>query len=86
MNAEIEQSNYQAYVLPEEAIVNYEKQAYVFVTKGTNQFELVPVQTGIIQNGKVEIKAATAEFLQRSFVTKGAYTLLMKMKNTGEEE
>src|SRR5215203_989620 len=84
MNAEIEQSNYQANVLPEEAIVNYEKQAYVFVAKGSNQFEMLPVQTGITQNGQVEIKAATADQLKNSFVTKGAYALLMKMKNTEE--
>src|SRR5215218_2656798 len=84
MNAEIEQSNYQANVLPEEAIVNYEKQAYVFVAKDSNQFELLPVQTGITQAGKVEIKAATADQLKNSFVTKGAYALLMKMKNTEE--
>ncbi len=86
MNAEIEQSNYQAYVLPEEAIVNYEKQNYVFMAKAANQFELLPVQTGITQNGKMEIKAATPDLLKSSFVTKGGYTLLMKMKNTGEAE
>jgi len=84
MNAEIEQSNYQANVLPEEAIVNYEKQAYVFIAKDSNQFEMLPVQTGITQAGKVEIKAATADQLKNSFVTKGAYALLMKMKNTEE--
>lgn len=84
MNAEIEQSNYQAYVLPEEAIVNYEKQNYVFVSKASNQFELIPIQTGITQNSQVEVKAPTADLLKSSFVTKGAYTLLMKMKNTEE--
>src|SRR5215204_3527889 len=84
MNAEIEQSNYQANVLPEEAIVSFEKGNYVFVVKANNQFEMLPVQTGITQAGKVEIKAATPDLLQRSFVTKGAYALLMKMKNTEE--
>jgi cobalt-zinc-cadmium efflux system membrane fusion protein len=86
MNAEIEQSNYQAYVLPEEAIVNYEKQNYVFVVKTNNQFEMMPVETGTMQNGKVEIKLGTNnELLKNAFVTKGAYTLLMKMKNTEDE-
>jgi membrane fusion protein, heavy metal efflux system len=86
MNAEIEQSNYQAYVLPEEAIVNYEKQNYVFVVKTNNQFEMMPVETGTVQNGKVEIKLGTNnDLLKNSFVTKGAYTLLMKMKNTEDE-
>jgi cobalt-zinc-cadmium efflux system membrane fusion protein len=85
MNAEIEQSNYQANVLPEEAVVNYEKQAYVFVAKDSGRFEMLPVQTGITQAGKVEIKAASNELLKNTFVTKGAYSLLMKLKNTEEE-
>lgn len=86
MNAEIEQSNYQAYALPEEAIVNYEKSNYVFVAKGNNQFEMIPVETGITQNGMVEIKPGTNnDLLKNDFVTNGAYNLLMKLKNTEEE-
>ena len=86
MNAEIEQNNYQAYVLPEEAIVNYEKQNYVFVKKTNNNFEMIPIETGAMQNGKVEIKPGTNnDLVKNAFVIKGAYTLLMKMKNTEEE-
>ena len=86
MNAEIEQNNYQAYVLPEEAIVNYEKQNYVFVEKTNNNFEMIPIETGAMQNGKVEIKPGTNnDLVKNTFVTEGAYTLLMKMKNTEEE-
>ena len=86
MNAEIEQSNYQAYVLPEEAVINYEKQNYVFIVKGNNQYEMIPVETGAAQNGQVEIKLGTNnDLLKNNFVTKGAYSLLMKLKNTGEE-
>lgn len=86
INAEIEQSNYQAYVLPEEAIVNYEKANYVFIAKGNNQFEMIPVETGITQNGLVEIKPRTNnDLLKNNFVTKGAYNLLMKLKNTEDE-
>jgi membrane fusion protein, heavy metal efflux system len=87
MNAEIEQSNYQAYVLPEDAVINYEKQNYVFIVKGNNQYEMIPVETGVAQNGQVEIKLGTNnDLLKNNFVTKGAYSLLMKLKNTGEEE
>ena len=86
INAEIEQSNYQAYILPEEAIVNYEKANYVFIAKGNNQFEMIPVETGITQNGLVEIKPGTNnDLLKNNFVTKGAYNLLMKLKNTEDE-
>ena len=86
MNAEIEQSNYQAYVLPEEAIVNFENGAYAFISKGNNQFDMVRVDTGVTENGQVEIKTGTTnDLLKNTFVTKGAYTLLMKLKNTEEE-
>ncbi len=44
------------------------------------------MQTGTVQNGQVEIKDANKELSQKSFVTKGAYALLMKLKNTQEEE
>jgi cobalt-zinc-cadmium efflux system membrane fusion protein len=49
INAEIEQSNYQAYVLPEEAIVNYEKANYVFIAKGNNQFEMIPSKPELLK-------------------------------------
>jgi len=45
---------------------------------------MVPVTTGISEKGFVEIKNATP-FKGKQIVTKGAYTLLMKLKNTGEE-
>ena len=86
MNVEIQQNTYQAHLLPEEAIVSYENQKYVFVVRGENQFEITPVQTGITQNGLMEIKDVPKELLQNTFVTKGAYSLLMKLKNTEEEE
>jgi len=86
MNAEIEENNYQAFLLPEESVVTYANQRYVFVVRGNNQFEIIPVQTGTVQNGQVEIKDANKELSQKSFETKGAYALLMKLKNTQEEE
>lgn len=85
MNAEIEQSNYQSYVLPEEALVNFEKSSYVFVAVDSNRFQMMPVQSGIVQNGKVEIKSPADDLLKSKLVVKGAYSLLMKLKNTDEE-
>ncbi len=87
MNAEIELNNVQAYVLPEEAILNYENKTYVFTVKDKNQFELTPIQTGITQNGMIEIMTERLPgFEKKTFVTKGAYALLMKLKNTTEQE
>ena len=85
MNAEIQLKGYEAHVLPEDAIVSYENKKHVFVAKGNDHFEMLTVQTGATQNGEVEIAGLDNEILQKEFVTKGAYVLLMKLKNTEEE-
>lgn len=87
MNAEIEQSKTEAYTLPDEAVVSYEQKNYAFVVKGDNQFALTQVQSGVVQEGRVEIKSTDGvDLTGASFVTKGAYTLLMKLKNTSDDE
>jgi len=86
MNAEIQQTNYVAYVLPEDAVVSYENNKYVFVVRGKDQFEMIPVQTGTTENGQVEIKSSDKDFFQNLFVTRDAYALLMKLKNTEDEK
>ncbi|MFA6086326.1 efflux RND transporter periplasmic adaptor subunit [Mucilaginibacter sp.] len=86
MNAEIEVTANNALTLPEEAIVNYENKSYAFKVKGKNSFEMMEVKTGITKAGFVELTATGAELRSQTFVTKGAYSLLMKMKNTGEDE
>lgn len=47
---------------------------------------MMEVKTGITKDGYVELTATGAGLRNLSFVTKGAYSLLMKMKNTGEDE
>lgn len=85
MNAEIEVQNNSASTLPEESIVNYEGKQYVFAVKSAREFELVEVNAGITENGFTEISwAQPAEQSGGTYVTKGAYNLLMKMKNTDE--
>jgi membrane fusion protein, heavy metal efflux system len=87
MTAEIELSNSQAYVLPEDAVVSYENKNYVFITKNRNQFEMIEVQTGTHQEGLVELAGNNvAQLAKQDLVVKGAYSLLMKLKNTGDEE
>jgi len=84
MNAEIELKNHMSNVLPEEAVVRFEGKDYVFEKKGKNTFEMMPVQTGNINAGFIEITGDTT-LLDKSIVTKGAYTLLMSLKNKEEE-
>ena len=84
MNAEIQLKNDRKLAIPEDAIVSFESTDYVFVRKNTNSFEMTPVKTGTIENGYVEVINAES-FIGKQLVTKGAYTLLMTLKNKSEE-
>lgn len=84
MNAEIETTNTTAYTLPVEAIVSFEGKTYAFEKINETEFSMTELETGIEENGLIEIKNAT-RFVNKHFVTKGAYTLLMKLKNKSEE-
>jgi cobalt-zinc-cadmium efflux system membrane fusion protein len=82
MNAAIELKSQQSNVLPSEAIVNFENKNYVFVTKRNNQFEMKEVTTGNSENGYTEI--ISNELKGTVIVIKGAYSILMKIKNVEE--
>ncbi len=83
MNAEVVVVATKSNALPEESIVSFEEKEYVFTELKKQQFELTEVTTGTKENGFVTIE--NAGFLKdKTIVTKGAYTLLMKMKNKEE--
>ncbi len=85
MNAEIEVKNNQAFALPTDAIVRFESKEFVYRVKGNNQFEITEVTTGESENGFTEIIIpANSDLATAEFVTKGAYSLLMMMKNKAE--
>lgn len=84
MNAEIAVTNAKSYVLPEDAIVRFENKHYVFVKKSATQFEMVEVQIGNTEKGLTEI-IKTENLNNQTFVIKGAYSLLMSLKNKSEE-
>jgi cobalt-zinc-cadmium efflux system membrane fusion protein len=85
MNAEIEVKNNQAFALPTDAIVRFESKQFVYKVKGKDQFEMTEVVTGESENGFTEIVIPRNSDLAGSeFVTKGAYSLLMMMKNKAE--
>lgn len=84
MNAEIELKNAKAFVVPEEALVRFGNFEYIFVELKKNQFEMIEVKSGSRENGLVEIKNGET-FNGQPIVTKGAYSLLMKLKNAEEE-
>lgn len=84
MNAEIAITNAKSYVLPEDAIVRFENKHYVFVKKTATQFEMIEVQIGNTEKGLTEI-IKTENLNNQTFVIKGAYSLLMSLKNKSEE-
>ena len=84
MNAEIEIKNKKAMVLPEESMVRFENKYYVFIRKSGSSFEMKEIEPGNTDNGFVEILSA-GNLSGNEFVTKGAYSVLMSLKNTSEE-
>lgn len=85
MNAEVETENSFANAIPEESVVDFEGKNFVFVETGKQTWKMVPVTLGISENGFIEI-LNFADFKGKKIVTKNAYTLLMKLKNTSEDE
>ena len=84
MNAEIEVENKLTSTLPEDAVISFEDKEYVFISVASQQFEMTEVQTGITENGRIEIKNST-QLANKNIVVQNAYTLLMSLKNKAEE-
>lgn len=85
MNAEIQVKNSQAPVLPTEAIVQFEGKQYIYKVIGGGRFEMIPVTTGESENGFTAIVLPAKDMDPNTvFVTSGAYSLLMMMKNKAE--
>ncbi|MFM6970753.1 MAG: efflux RND transporter periplasmic adaptor subunit [Sediminibacterium sp.] len=83
INAEIELNNITVHALPSAAIVKWQNKPFVFVenTKGT--YAMVPVVVGLESKGMVELVSGVTA--SDKVVIANAYTLLMKLKNSGEE-
>jgi cobalt-zinc-cadmium efflux system membrane fusion protein len=84
MNAEVLTRENFVPSLPDDAIISFENQTYIFVDQGNRNFKMVPVIIGSNENGFTEILNAE-QLKNEKIVFKGAYTLLMSLKNTGDE-
>ena len=86
MNAEVEVATNHAFVISNDGIVSFEGKQYVFTQVDKNKFEMQSVTTENSQLGFTQITFAdSTDISNKTFVTQGAYTLLMKMKNQEEE-
>ena len=83
MNAEIEANRAESWTVPNDAIVSFEGKEFIFVEKGNQSFEMLEIQPGQQEAGRTQIINFQI-FTGKKVVTKGAYTLLMKMKNVAE--
>jgi len=85
MNADIDTHSAVAKALPEDSVVYFEGQNYVFIETTKQTYGMTAVKVGPKEDGYIQI--TNPEILtNKKIVTKGAYTLLMKLKNTEEEE
>ena len=84
MNAEVALKSTNSNALPEESIVNFEGKNYVYIEIARQKYQMKEVQLGEKQNNFVQV-LNVEDFKNKKIVSKGAYTLLMKMKNTEEE-
>jgi multidrug efflux pump subunit AcrA (membrane-fusion protein) len=78
--------------VPTGAIVNYQGQDYIFIVAGhpggsdsTTTFEKIPVARGTSDIGFTEITLLNQVPGDAKVVVKGAFFILAKMTNTGEE-
>jgi len=86
LNGAIHLENVPSLTVPEEAVVRYGSQQYIVQATGKNNFQLVPVETGIREKDRVAVSTKNTDLTGMQVVTKNAYAVLGKMKNAPEEE
>jgi cobalt-zinc-cadmium efflux system membrane fusion protein len=86
LNARIRISNATATAVPEAAVVRYGNDEFVLEDTGNNTFHLLPVQTGMKEDGMVEITGKDSDLTGKTVIIKNAYAVLSQIKNAGEEE
>ena len=84
MNAEMEADSEEGIVIPDDAIVTWEEKQYVFEETKPKTYKMFPVEIGNAENGFTELLNFKEENKSKKFVTKGAYQLLMALKNVEE--
>lgn len=83
-NAIIETTSSEALLVPEEAVVRWGNDQYVFSEKADRTFEMTRVDAGTTEEGRTEIRTGISSADDR-IIIKNAYTALMKLHNKAEE-
>ncbi|MFZ9718157.1 MAG: efflux transporter periplasmic adaptor subunit, partial [Chitinophagaceae bacterium] len=87
MNALVEVKQQKAPSLPDAAVVRWQNKYYVFLATANNEFIMTEVHHRDSSDGFTAVAPVGAAWKEDAqFVTANAYTLLMKLKNSAEEE
>ncbi len=93
LKAMVETGGVLVTALPNEAVIDYQGEKFIFVTteepkhKDVFHFAMIAVEAGLSELGYTEVTPPKDVDLSKSnVVVKGAYALLSKMKNAEEEE
>ena len=92
VRAVVETSSRRVAALPEKAVVDYEGKQFVFRQEasdaGQQLFKMIEVRRGETADGYSEVllPGATAADTSARYATEGAYSLLSKLRNAGEED
>lgn len=84
MNAEVETNSETGNTVPDDAIVTWEGKQYIFQEVKPKTYKMVEIKIGNSENGRTEIFNIDQNLKNKKFVTKGAYNLLMGLKNVEE--
>lgn len=83
INGEVSVNSRYTLGLPSESVVSFENINYIFEDLGNKKYKMIPVNTGIYDDKFTEI--LNADYLkEKKIVQKGAYSLLMLLKNKAE--
>lgn len=86
LNASIKVSNTEVLAVPEDAVVRYGQGKFLLLAKAEKTFQLIPVETGVTDGGVTEIISKDTALDGKNIITKNAYAVLSKMKNTQQDE
>ena len=84
MNAEVETNSETGNTVPDDAVVSWQEKQYIFEEVKPKTYKMVEIKIGNSENGRTEVYNLDQNLKNKKFVTKGAYNLLMGLKNVEE--
>lgn len=84
VEGQVDVSNKEVTVLPDDAIVRSGDHQFVFVKKVEGKFEMKKIVTGLSKDGKTEVVSGLESVPQGAIVLNNAFKLLGILKNSGE--